>query len=104
MWLDEITLSDFRCFHGEHTIEFSMDPEENVTLIHAENGVGKTTLLNAMLWCFYGTTTAKFERKQDLINYDAKAAGRASCYVEVLFEHNGKRRALRRRFRLVRVL
>ena len=25
MWLDEITLKDFRCFHGEHTIEFSMD-------------------------------------------------------------------------------
>ena len=96
MWLDEITLKDFRCFHGEHTIEFSMDPDENVTLIHAENGVGKTTLLNAMLWCFYGTTTAKFERKQDLVNHDAKAAGRDSCYVEVLFEHNDKRYRARR--------
>lgn len=96
MWLDEITLRDFRCFHGERCIEFSMDPDQNVTLIHAENGVGKTTLLNAMLWCFYGTTTAKFERKHDLVNHDARAAGRNSCFVEVLFEHNDKRYRARR--------
>lgn len=96
MWLDEITLKDFRCFHGERCIEFSMDPDQNVTLIHAENGVGKTTLLNAMLWCFYGTTTAKFERKHDLVNHDARAAGRNSCFVEVLFEHNDKRYRARR--------
>lgn len=98
MWLDEITLRDFRCFYGDHRIEFSTDPEQNVTLIHAENGVGKTTLLNAMLWCFYGTTTAKFERKQDLVNHDARTAGRESCYVEVMFEHNEKRYRARRFF------
>lgn len=96
MWLEEITLKDFRCFNGEHTIEFSTDPDENVTLIHAENGVGKTTLLNAMLWCFYGITTAKFERKHDLLNHDAAAAGRDSCFVEVVFEHNDKRYRARR--------
>lgn len=96
MWLEEITLKDFRCFNGEHTIEFSTEPEENVTLIHAENGVGKTTLLNAMLWCFYGTTTAKFERKHDLLNHDAAAAGRDTCFVEVVFEHNDRRYRARR--------
>lgn len=88
MWLEQIVLSDFRCFFGEHVIDFSLDPDKNVTLIHAENGVGKTTLLNAMLWCFYGTTTPKFERKEDLVNHDAFAAGRRTAYVEVLFEHN----------------
>lgn len=96
MLLEEITLKDFRCFHGEHTLEFSSDEERNVTLIHAENGVGKTTLLNAMLWCFYGVTTAKFERKADLVNHDAVAAGRETCHVEVVFEHNGTRYRARR--------
>ena len=52
MWIEQISLKDFRCFFGEHAIEFSQDPTKNVTLIHAENGVGKTTLLNALLWCF----------------------------------------------------
>jgi DNA sulfur modification protein DndD len=96
MWLEQIDLKDFRCFFGEHSIEFSQDPQKNVTLIHAENGVGKTTLLNALLWCFYGSTTGKFEKRDDLVNYDAKAAGRNKAYVEVLFEHNGGRYRARR--------
>ncbi|GLT02763.1 hypothetical protein GCM10007897_41860 [Sphingobium jiangsuense] len=53
MILEEIRLTDFRCFFGETSIQFSEDPEKNVTIIYAENGVGKTTLLNALLWCFY---------------------------------------------------
>lgn len=96
MWIEEIFLKDFRCFFGEHSIEFSQDPKKNVTLIHAENGVGKTTLLNALLWCFYGDTTAKFEKRDDLVNYDARAAGRLQAYVEVLFEHNDKSYRARR--------
>jgi DNA sulfur modification protein DndD len=99
MWLEEITLKDFRCFYGEHNIEFSLNPEKNVTLIHGESGVGKTTLLNALLWCFYGETTAKFEKSDDLINYDARAEGRLYAYVEVLFEHNKNRYRARRNTR-----
>ena len=96
MWLKQIRLHDFRCFFGEQSIELSQDPDKNVTIIHAENGVGKTTLLNALLWCFYGETTAKFEQRDDLVNYDAKAAGRTRAFVEVLFEHGGNRYWARR--------
>lgn len=96
MWLEQITLKDFRCFYGESSIEFSTDSEKNVTVIHAENGVGKTTLLNAILWCFYGDTTAKFEKRDDLVNYDARAEGRNRAFVEVLFEHNDARYRARR--------
>lgn len=91
MILEEIRLTDFRCFFGETSIQFSEDPEKNVTIIYAENGVGKTTLLNALLWCFYGETTARFEKREDILNYDAKKAGRTNASVEVLFEHNDKR-------------
>jgi DNA sulfur modification protein DndD len=96
MWLERITMKDFRCFYGEQAIEFSTEAEKNVTVVHAENGVGKTTLLNALLWCFYGMTTARFEKREDLINYDALAEGRTSAYVEVLFEHNDNRYRARR--------
>ena len=96
MWLEQIILKDFRCFYGESSIELSTSPENNVTVIHAENGVGKTTLLNAVLWCFYGDTTAKFEKREDLLNYDAKAEGRTQAFVEVLFEHNDTRYRARR--------
>lgn len=96
MWVERIELNDFRCFFGSRDIEFSTDREKNVTLIHAENGVGKTTILNAMLWCFYGMTTPKFEQKEDLLNHDASRAGRSTAYVEVSFEHNGNRYRARR--------
>jgi len=59
MILEEIRLTDFRCFYGENVITFSSDPDRNATLIYAENGVGKTTLLNALLWCFPLTRTAR---------------------------------------------
>ena len=91
MILEEIRLTDFRCFFGETFIRFSEEADRNVTIIYAENGVGKTTLLNALLWCFYGETTARFEKREDILNYDAKKAGRTVASVEVLFEHNDKR-------------
>jgi DNA sulfur modification protein DndD len=96
MWIEQVFLKDFRCFNGEHSIAFSTETDKNVTLIHAENGVGKTTLLNAVLWCFYGMTTPKFERREDLVNHDAVQAGRRNGYVEVMFKHNGNRYRARR--------
>ena len=96
MWLEQITLKDFRCFYGESVIELSQDPDRNVTVIHAESGLGKTTILNALLWCFYGDTTARFERRDELLNYDARIAGRKHAFVEVLFEHNENRYRARR--------
>lgn len=91
MILEEIRLTDFRCFYGETFLRFSEDPDKNVTIIYAENGVGKTTLLNALLWCFYGETTARFEKREDILNYDARKAGRSVASVEVIFEHNESR-------------
>jgi DNA sulfur modification protein DndD len=89
MVLEEIRLKNFRCFYSDNTIQFSTDTAKNVTLIYAENGVGKTTLLNALLWCFYGETTSRFEKRDDIINYDAKREGQATAFVEVGFEHEG---------------
>jgi DNA sulfur modification protein DndD len=96
MWIKQVRMTDFRCFYGEQIIEFAQNVERNVTVIHAENGVGKTTLLNAILWCFYGIVTGRFEQKEDLVNYDARAAGRTRALVEVFFEHNGNRYWARR--------
>ena len=87
MKLLEIRLDNFRQFYGNQVIRTSHDDARNVTLIRAENGFGKTTLLNALLWCFYEQTTAKFEGKDKLINFDALAEGAKSASVEVLFDH-----------------
>lgn len=89
MLLRKITLNNFRQFYGTQEVDISSDPERNVTLIHAENGVGKTTILNSILWCFYEDTTEKFEQKDKIANFEAVSEGNHSFGVEVLFEHKG---------------
>lgn len=92
MKLKQIVLSNFRQFYSvdgkEQVINFSTDPENNITLIHAENGVGKTTLLNAILWCFYEQVTDNFHNPGDLISHTAVAEGVNTCFVEVRFEES----------------
>ena len=56
MLLTQITLKDFRQFIGTQTVEFSTDPNKNVTIILGENGTGKTTFAQAFKWCLYGST------------------------------------------------
>ncbi len=48
MLLLKLEINNFRQFFGRQTINFSTDPVKNITLIHAENGVGKTAFLNAI--------------------------------------------------------
>lgn len=55
MLLQSIKLENFRQFTDER-IDFSTDPERNVTLIIGENGTGKTTFAQSFFWCLYGET------------------------------------------------
>jgi len=68
-----LRLSNFRAFLGEHEIQFAHSDSKNVTIIVAENEVGKSSLLNAFLWCFYGELTDDTDRPQDLVHDDAKS-------------------------------
>jgi len=87
MNLKKIRLNNFRQFYGDQVIEVAPPGEHNVTLIHAENGVGKTTLLNAVLWTFFGNTTKKFEQKEMVVNFEAWKEDRKTASVEITFEH-----------------
>lgn len=43
----------FRIYHSSK-IDFSVDTNKNVTIIKGDNGTGKTTMLSAFSWVFYG--------------------------------------------------
>ena len=90
MLLQKIILNNFRQFYGQQEIVFSTDTDKNVTLIHAENGVGKTTLLNAVLWCFYEKTSEKFEDPDKIVCHQAISEDNFEASVEVYFEHERK--------------
>jgi DNA sulfur modification protein DndD len=90
MLIRKIVIKNFRQFYGEQTIHLSTDDEKNVTLIHAENGVGKTALLNAILWCFFNTFTSNFKDPTKLLNNAASAEKSRSYKVEIEFEEDGQ--------------
>ena len=54
MIIKSITLNNFFRVYGEVKIICSTDPERNVTVIKGDNGTGKTTMLSAFHWAFYG--------------------------------------------------
>lgn len=97
MYLQKIKLLNFRQFYGNQEIIFSCDPLKNVTLIHAENGVGKTTLLNALLWCFYKDTTTRFEDPDKIVSNQAIAEGEFDALVQVSFTDNGREYVVERK-------
>lgn len=59
---DEIIIRDFQSFVGEHTLSFTKAGLVYVTgknLVDQKltsNGVGKSTIFNALTWCLYGRT------------------------------------------------
>ena len=89
MKLLKLELFNFRQFYGKNEIVFSTHQEKNITLIHAENGVGKTAILNSIIWCFYGSTTKTFERPKELLNKYAKQNDENRFYVYIDFEESG---------------
>jgi len=96
MLLSSLKLSNFRQFYGDTEILFSKEPKKNVTLIHGENGVGKTTILNSILWCLFEQLTKDFERPEELICHEAKAEGTNSCSVELTFDYENNTYLVRR--------
>ena len=82
----KIELKNFRQFYGDQSITFSTDKTKNITLIHAENGTGKTAFLNAILWCFYEISTSNFKDPKVLLNKIAKSESSKSYSVSIEFE------------------
>lgn len=111
MILERIVLENFRQFKGRQEIVFSDLRERNVTVVHAENGFGKTTLLNAILWALYGSEGLDpddFENPESLI-YEgialhAKDRTKVSAIVELTFKHDNDRYILSRELTLAEQL
>lgn len=54
MILKSIELNNYRLYKGVNKITFSNDNDKNLFLIFGENGFGKSTFLQSLLWCMYG--------------------------------------------------
>jgi DNA sulfur modification protein DndD len=99
--IQRFRLKNFRPFYQESPwFNLSLDKEKNITVFHCENGVGKTSLLNAFTWAFYRTLTSDVQNTEEIVNKrairEANVNDEIECWVEILFEHLNRKYRLRR--------
>lgn len=92
MLIKSLKMQNFRQFKGITAVDFSCDPEQNITIILGDNTFGKTTLLQAFNWCFYETVT--FDNNPDfLLNLEVanemNNGDTETVSVEICVIHNG---------------
>ena len=99
MIIEEIIFNNFRCFFGEQSLKLASDDGSHLTVVHAQNGSGKTSLLNCVMWTFYGVTTAGFDQiTGSIANDEHLASGGTEAWVEILFKFDKSRYRARRFF------
>lgn len=92
MLIKSLRMLNFRQFIDLTEVEFSVDPEKNVTVILGDNTFGKTTLLQAFNWCFYEKVLFS-DNPDDLLNYEKEAKmyvdQEEKVEVEIKLLHDG---------------
>ncbi|MEG4285931.1 AAA family ATPase [Microcoleus sp. A006_D1] len=100
MKLISIVLCNFRQFYDQ-TPEIKLAwGAQNITVIHGNNGAGKTALMNGFTWVLYEKFSAAFAAGELLVNKraiaEAKPGKKVDCWVEIIFEHDTNRYKARR--------
>lgn len=91
MILKSLSLKNYRRFK-----KLEIDFEENITAFVGKNGSGKTSIFEAIIYCLFGTTTArsaKEEIRSDFVDY------KNPCEVCLVFELDGKQYKVTRKIK-----
>ena len=96
---NQINLTNFMPFYGKHALSF---PGPNpVTVILGENMWGKTSVLNAIRWVWYGIALDRFSNripKKKLVNWEIVEQGSYAVQVDLYFSMDNDEYKLTRKF------
>ena len=99
MKLYSLRARNFMPYKGEMELTFPLDEQRNVLIVFGENMRGKTSILNAIRWAFYGEALGRHSRPiplQDIVNKEAALADDWRVEAHVKFDANGYAYDLRR--------
>jgi hypothetical protein len=102
MKIKSIELKNFKPFKGDdNKFDFDSDDHQPVILVKANNGSGKTSLLQALKWAFYGIGGIAYYKTnaQEMVNNVAKTEGDGETSVKVVFQHNDHSYTLKRSYK-----
>ena len=99
MKIHSLTSRNFMPYKEKLEMVFPQDDHRNVMIVFGDNMRGKTSILNAIRWAFYGEAVGRHSRPiplQEIVNKDAALADDWRIEVQVKFEANGYSYDLRR--------
>ncbi|MER8970349.1 AAA family ATPase [Mesorhizobium sp. M0808] len=99
MKLHKLSTFNFMPYNGNMSIDFPTDDYRNVMIVFGDNMRGKTSLLNAIRWGFYGKAIGRHSRQiplQDIVNKESSLSGDWKVQVYIEFEAGGHKYDLRR--------
>lgn len=97
--LKTLIIKNFMPYKGESSIDFPQDDSKNTLIVFGDNMRGKTSLLNAIRWGFYGYAYGRHLRKIPLNllpNSEAVKEGPWEMMTQIKFEAQGSQYDLRR--------
>jgi DNA sulfur modification protein DndD len=100
MKLHYLKLKNFRQFYGATPKIAFAKGKKNITVLHANNGSGKTALLNAFIWTMFDSYTPGFQLPEQIVNKrairEATPGDIVEAWVELKFSHDGSNYVIKR--------
>jgi DNA sulfur modification protein DndD len=69
MFINKISLYNFRVYYGNNELDLSTDISNNISVIAGNNGFGKTSFLTSLVWGLYGKLMSDVDERyrQDIM-------------------------------------
>jgi DNA sulfur modification protein DndD len=101
MIIKELRLNNFLVFPGEHRLQFPTEADSNLVVILAPNNTGKTSVIRALKFLFYGHLSdcgvpTAYRMINDRACSQAKIGSELSGYVEITLDLDGEDLCFRR--------
>ena len=88
--IQTIKLRNWKCYQDE-TIRFEIVDDRNIWIVFGQNGFGKTSLLEAIQWCLYGTDAVSNAELATRFNrVAARNDSRTQLSVHLTLDSNGR--------------
>lgn len=88
MIIHRIRFDNYRAYYGEVVFDFPIEDGRNVSIIFANNDIGKTCFFSGILFCLYGNRDN--DNLQDMINVNAQREGIYQSSVTIFAEQEGE--------------